>query len=120
MLDLLEAVADEKLNQIEIELDDRTAATIFLVSGGYPGDIEKGKVIALPSHFGQDQWLFQAGTKLVGEQIQTNGGRVIAVTSLGADIPSALDRSRKLADEVQFEGKFHRTDIGMDLMQLLS
>jgi phosphoribosylamine--glycine ligase len=56
----------------------------------------------------------------VGEQIQTNGGRVIAVTSLGADIPSALDRSRKLADEVQFEGKFHRTDIGMDLMQLLS
>lgn len=43
MLDLLEAIADEKLNQIEIELDERTAATIFLVSGGYPGDIEKGK-----------------------------------------------------------------------------
>lgn len=120
MLDLLEAIADEKLNQIEIELDDRTAATIFLVSGGYPGDIEKGKAIVLPSNLGQDQWLFQAGTKLVGEEIQTNGGRVIAVTSLGADIPSALDRSRELADEVHFVGKFHRTDIGMDLMRLLS
>ncbi len=120
MLDLLEAIADEKLNQIEIELDDRTAATIFLVSGGYPGDIEKGKAIVLPSNLGEDQWLFQAGTKLVGEEIQTNGGRVIAVTSLGADIPSALDRSRKLADDVHFAGKFHRTDIGMDLMRLLS
>jgi phosphoribosylamine--glycine ligase len=73
----------------------------------------------LPSNLGQDQWLFQAGTKLVGQEIQTNGGRVIAVTSLGVDIPLALDRSRKLADEVHFEGKFHRTDIGMDLMRLL-
>lgn len=55
----------------------------------------------------------------MGEEIQTNGGRVIAVTSLGSDIPSALDRSRKLANEVHFEGKFHRTDIGMDLMQYI-
>jgi phosphoribosylamine--glycine ligase len=74
----------------------------------------------LPINLGEDQWLFQAGTKLVGEEIQTNGGRVIAVTSLGADIPAALDRSKKLANEVHFAGKFYRTDIGMDLMQLLS
>jgi phosphoribosylamine--glycine ligase len=113
-------MADQKLNQIKIDLDDKTAATIFLVSGGYPGDIEKGKTIALPSKIEDNQWLFQAGTKEVGDEIQTNGGRVIAVTSLGADIPSALDRSRKLASEVHFEGKFHRTDIGMDLMRLLS
>jgi phosphoribosylamine--glycine ligase len=98
-------------------LDERTAATIFLVSGGYPGDIEKGKVIHFPSSVGEDQWLFYAGTKASGDGVVTNGGRVIAVTSLGQDIPSALSRSNVLAADIQFEGKFNRTDIGLDLMK---
>jgi phosphoribosylamine--glycine ligase len=118
MLDLLEAMADGNLGAVDVELDDRTAATIFLVSAGYPGDIEKGKVIVLPSNLEQDQWLFHAGTKTVSNEIQTNGGRVIAVTSLGSDIPAALNRSNELATMVQFDGKFHRKDIGLDLIQL--
>ncbi len=118
MLDLLEGMADGNLGAVDVELDERTAATIFLVSAGYPGDIEKGKVIALPANLGQDQWLFHAGTKSVSDEIQTNGGRVIAVTSLGSDIPAALNRSNELATLVHFDGKFHRKDIGLDLIQL--
>lgn len=120
MLDLLEAMADGTLDQMEIDLDDRTAATIFLVSGGYPGDIEKGKSISLPDQLDEHQWLFHAGTKALDGKIVTNGGRVIAVTSLGSDISSALEKSKKLAAEVHFEGKFHRNDIGMDLIRLQS
>lgn len=116
MLDLLEAMASGNLGDMDVSLDSRTAATIFLVSGGYPGDIEKGKTIAFPETLAEDQWLFQAGTKQDGDNIVTNGGRVIAVTSLGEDIPSALLRSNTLAKEIQFEGKFNRTDIGLDLM----
>jgi phosphoribosylamine--glycine ligase len=117
MLDLLDAMASKKLGEVEVVLDERTAATIFLVSGGYPGDIEKGKVIHFPSSVGENQWLFHAGTKASGDGVVTNGGRVIAVTSLGQDIPSALTRSNALAAEIQFEGKFNRTDIGLDLMK---
>ena len=116
MLDLLEAMANGNLGDIDVSLDSRTAATIFLVSGGYPGDIEKGKTIVFPENLGENQWLFQAGTKQDREKIVTNGGRVIAVTSLGEDIPSALSRSNTLAKQIEFDGKFNRTDIGLDLL----
>ena len=119
MLDLLEAMATNSLSSVDVRLDDRTAATIFLVSGGYPGDIEKGKEIQLPAIRGVDQWLFHAGTKQDGNRVVTNGGRVIAVTSLGDDIAAALQRSNELASQIHFEGKFNRTDIGLDLMRLL-
>ena len=118
MLDLLEAMATNSLSSVDVRLDDRTAATIFLVSGGYPGDIEKGKEIQLPAIRGVDQWLFHAGTKQDGNRVVTNGGRVIAVTSLGDDIAAALQRSNELASKIHFEGKFNRTDIGLDLMRL--
>ena len=118
MLDLLEAMATNSLSSVDVRLDDRTAATIFLVSGGYPGDIEKGKEIQLPAIRGVDQWLFHAGTRQDGNRVVTNGGRVIAVTSLGDDIAAALQRSNELASQIHFEGKFNRTDIGLDLMRL--
>lgn len=117
MLDLLKAMAGGNLGAVDVALDSQTAATIFLVSGGYPGDIEKGKVIEFPNAVGEDQWLFHAGTKQEGESVVTNGGRVIAVTSLGEDIPSALLRSNTLASQIHFDGKFNRTDIGLDLMK---
>ena len=118
MLDLLEAMATNSLSSVDVRLDDRTAATIFLVAVGYPGDIEKGKEIQLPALRGVDQWLFHAGTKQDGNRVVTNGGRVIAVTSLGDDIAAALQRSNELASQIHFEGKFNRTDIGLDLMRL--
>ncbi len=119
MLDLLEAMANENLSTVDVKLDQRTAATIFLVSGGYPGDIEKGKEIQFPASQGKDQWLFHAGTKHDGNRVVTNGGRVIAVTSLGDNIAAALQRSNELASQIQFDGKFNRTDIGLDLMRLI-
>ena len=119
MLDLLEAMATDNLSTVDVKLDQRTAATIFLVSGGYPGDIEKGKEIQFPASQGKDQWLFHAGTKHDGNRVVTNGGRVIAVTSLGDNIAVALQRSNELASQIQFDGKFNRTDIGLDLMRLI-
>lgn len=119
MLDLLEAMATDNLSTVDVKLDQRTAATIFLVSGGYPGDIEKGKEIQFPASQGEDQWLFHAGTKHDGNRVVTNGGRVIAVTSLGDNIAVALQRSNELASQIQFDGKFNRTDIGLDLMRLI-
>ena len=119
MLDLLEAMATDNLSTVDVKLDQRTAATIFLVSGGYPGDIEKGKEIQFPASQGKDQWLFHAGTKHDGNRVVTNGGRVIAVTSLGDNIAAALQRSNELASQIHFDGKFNRTDIGLDLMRLI-
>jgi phosphoribosylamine--glycine ligase len=119
MLDLLEAMATDNLSTVDVKLDQRTAATIFLVSGGYPGDIEKGKEIQFPASQGKDQWLFHAGTKHDGNRVVTNGGRVIAITSLGDNIAAALQRSNELASQIQFDGKFNRTDIGLDLMRLI-
>jgi phosphoribosylamine--glycine ligase len=117
MVDLLLAIADGGINQLALEIDHRTAATIFLVSGGYPGDIEKGKVIHIDENMiKENQLIYHAGTKMSGNEIVTNGGRVIAVTSLNFDIKSALSDSNELANSINFDGKFYRRDIGLDLL----
>jgi phosphoribosylamine--glycine ligase len=118
MLEMLSGIAQGNISELDLEIDSRTAATIFLVSGGYPGDIEKGKKITLPndSMIGSNQYIFHAGTALKDGELFTNGGRVIAVTSLNGDIPSALNDSNKLVSEINFDGKFNRKDIGLDLL----
>jgi phosphoribosylamine--glycine ligase len=118
MLEMFSGIAQGNISELDLEIDSRTAATIFLVSGGYPGDIEKGKKITLPndSMIGSNQYIFHAGTALKDGELFTNGGRVIAVTSLNGDIPSALNDSNKLASEINFDGKFNRKDIGLDLL----
>jgi len=119
MLDLLEGIADGNIDSVNLEIDSRTAATIFLVSGGYPGSIEKGKRIELPAkdEVGENQIIFHAGTTLKDGVLVTNGGRVIAITSLNDNIELALSDSTKLANKIEFEGKFNRKDIGLDLLQ---
>ncbi len=113
-VELLKATAQGELSDTEIELDDRTVATVMLVSGGYPGSYEKGKEIT-----GIDQVegsvVFHAGTKPDGKKVLTNGGRVIAVSSYGASMKEALEASYKNAGKIQFEGKYFRSDIGFDL-----
>ena len=118
MIEMLLAIADGGIDQLALEIDSRTAATIFLVSGGYPGDIEKGKIIHIDElNIKESQFVYHAGTKLNHGEIVTNGGRVIAVTSLNTNIKSALSDSNELAELINFDGKFYRRDIGLDLLK---
>ena len=115
MVDLMEATAKGSLDQVEFSTDPRTAVTVMLVSGGYPGKYEKGKVITGTEGI-SDSIVFHAGTKMDGGALKTNGGRVIAVTSLGEHLSQALQTSFRNAEAIQFEGKYYRKDIGQDVL----
>lgn len=114
LVDLLQGVASENLNEKTIEIDPRSAVTVMLVSGGYPGDYEKGKIIT-----GLDKVkgsiAFHAGTKEVNGSVVTNGGRVIAVSSYGNSKDEALAQSFANAQLITYQGKYFRQDIGFDL-----
>lgn len=114
LVQLFLALKNGKLNEIEIEEDTRAATTVMLVSGGYPEKYAKGKVM---SGFEKtsNSILFHAGTKQEGENIVTNGGRVLALTSFGNDFQEALKTSKSNAEIIEFEGKYFRKDIGFDL-----
>lgn len=113
-VELLEGVATQTLAEKQLITDKRSAVTVMLVSGGYPGDYEKGKQI---SHLDQVEGsiVFHAGTADKDNQTVTNGGRVIAVSSYGKDKDEALAASFKNAQFIDFEGKYFRKDIGFDL-----
>ena len=117
LVELLEGVAEGNLAQRTIAFDDRSAVCVMLVSGGYPGHYEKGKVITLDdAHLlSKDSIIFHAGTALKDGQVVTAGGRVIAVSTYGKDKAEALARSFAGAQQIQFEGKYFRRDIGADL-----
>jgi len=119
ILDLLIAIADEKLDKVKIEIDERTATTVMLVSQGYPDKYEKGKVISGLENVNGSLILHAGTTRNAKGNIITNGGRVIAVTSLDSDISQALQKSFENAEKIQFEGKYYRKDIGKDLLQYL-
>lgn len=113
-VDLLEGVATKTLNDKVLEIDNRYAVTVMLVSGGYPGDYEKNKeMTGLESV--TDSILFHAGTKLSDGKVLTNGGRVIAISSYGATKEEALTLSFKNAEKVNYDQKYYRKDIGFDL-----
>ena len=112
---LFDHCAKGTLGRVKIRTDKRSATTVFLVSGGYPGHYDKGKFIAGLDKV-KDGIAFHAGTATKGEDYLTAGGRVIALTSLGKDIPSALRKSNRNAKIIQFEGKYFRRDIGKDLI----
>ena len=114
LAEMLYATAMGKLDQVELLVEDQSATTVVAVSGGYPEAYEKGKIIkGLPSK--SNSTVFHAGTTLKGEEIFTNGGRVLAVTSLGNDHKNALLQSYKLLEQINFEGIYYRKDIGFDL-----
>lgn len=114
LVDLLEGVVKGNLNEKTVELDDRFAVAVMLVSGGYPGSYEKGKAISGLDKV-ENSIIFHAGTKAQNGEILTNGGRVIAVSSYGKDKDEALAVSFKNAELIEFEGKYFRRDIGFDL-----
>ncbi|MCL4145007.1 UNVERIFIED_CONTAM: hypothetical protein GTU68_012633 [Idotea baltica] len=114
LVSLLQAIDENKIGQFEIEKDPRAAAAVIVVSGGYPGAYEKGKAISGVEET-EGSLIFHAGTKMDGDELVTNGGRVIAITSYGDDFQAALAISNKNAEVIQFEGKNFRKDIGFDL-----
>lgn len=110
------ALGNGTLADVTITEDPRTATTIMLTAGGYPEEYRKGDPISNITEGGENRLIFHAGTKLVGNSVVTNGGRVIALTAFGDDIPSALSGSNDMAQRIEFEGKYYRRDIGLDLM----
>lgn len=114
LLELFSAVATETLSGKTVEIDDRCAVTVMMVSGGYPGDYENGKVIEGLDGI-EDSIVFHAGTKMVGGDVVTAGGRVIAVTSYGKTMDEALAVSYKNVEKIRFENSYFRRDIGFDL-----
>lgn len=115
LVDLLEGVAQGNLADRSYTLSPKTAVTVMLVSGGYPGDYENGKVISNIENV-KESIVFHAGTKLVDGEVVTAGGRVIAVTTLQDDLFSALQQATADAGRIFYQGKYFRTDIGFDLI----
>ncbi|WP_235297301.1 phosphoribosylamine--glycine ligase [Portibacter marinus] len=115
--DLLQTFIDlseGKLNNANIDIKEEAASTIMLVSGGYPENYEKGKTIT--GHLGiEDSIVFHAGTTEKEGKTLTNGGRVMAITSLAESKEEALEISKRNAEKIKFDGKYFRRDIGFDL-----
>ena len=114
LVELFIAVAKGKLNEAELKIDDRTAATIMMVSGGYPEDYEKGKIISGIENV-KDALVFHAGTKTKNGKIVSNGGRVLAITSFGNDYNEAIKKSYQNIEKLHFDKMYFRKDIGFDL-----
>lgn len=111
---LFEATYNQTLNNITIEIDERAATTVMLVSGGYPEDYEKGKEISGLENV-EGSIVFHAGTKSENGKILSNGGRVMAVTSLDDDFRKALKKSYQNIEKLNFDRMQYRSDIGFDL-----
>ncbi|MES2240848.1 MAG: phosphoribosylamine--glycine ligase [Bacteroidota bacterium] len=115
LVELFLAVANEKLDEINLEIDERSATTVMLVSGGYPEDFEKGKVITGLENV-SNSIVFHAGTKLDNGNVVSNGGRVMAITSYGDSFQEALAQSYKNIEAIHFDNVYFRKDIGFDLV----
>lgn len=114
LVEVLSAMANGTLDQIDLQIDERAATTVMAVSGGYPEAYEKGKEISGTENI-HDSIVFHAGTKLANGKVVTNGGRVIAITSFGNDFREALQKSYQNMEKLHFDGMYYRKDLGFDL-----
>jgi len=114
LVELFQAVGAQKLDEVSFEIDERTATTVMVVSGGYPEDYEKNKVITGLDNV-SDSIVFHAGTALKDGEVVSNGGRVLAFTSYADNFEDALKKSYTSIEKVKFEGMYFRKDIGFDL-----
>lgn len=114
LLDIMEAVVDERLDQVKVEWDDRAAVCVVVASGGYPGSYEKGLTINGLENLEnkQDVFLFHAGTRWNGTSLVTNGGRVLGVTALGESLAEAAKEAYNQVDLISFKDMHFRRDIG--------
>ncbi|WPU97989.1 phosphoribosylamine--glycine ligase [Mucilaginibacter sp. cycad4] len=114
-VDLLSGVAEGNLNEKEIIISPKTAATVVMVAGGYPGEYLKNKVITGTENV-RDSIVFHAGTAMNGNDVITTGGRVLAITTVQDDIFSALQQATADASRIYYDGMYFRKDIGFDLL----
>ena len=114
LVEVFQAVANQTLDKIDLEIDERAATTVMAVSGGYPEAYAKGMEITGFDAI-DDAIVFHAGTQLKEGKVLTNGGRVLAVTAYGADFKDALSRSYKNIEKLQFDKMYYRKDLGFDL-----
>lgn len=118
LVDLLTATADGTLNDIDLELDARSAVTVVMASGGYPGAYEKGHVISSSDTPSDHSIVFHAGTRLENGQLTTQGGRVLAVTGLGENLQQAIEHAYARVNLISWKDVYFRKDIGQDLLAL--
>lgn len=118
LMDLFEGMAHGTLDKKELKITDRTATTVVCVSGGYPESYPKGFEITGLGENTDRSIVFHAGTALKEGKTVTSGGRVLAVTSLGASIEEALEGSYARIGQIDYQGKYFRRDIGQDLLKL--
>jgi phosphoribosylamine--glycine ligase len=112
---LLKSAAQKRLKEVTIQVDPRSVATVMAVSGGYPGNFEKGKEIkGISGNILNETMIFHAGTTMKDNTIVTNGGRVLAVTSFGNTVREAAEQSTYMLEQVYFEEMNFRTDIGYE------
>jgi phosphoribosylamine--glycine ligase len=115
LVDLLTGIAEGNLDEKELIISDKIAATVMMVSGGYPGEYLKNKVITGTENV-RESTVFHAGTYLDGDSVKTSGGRVLAVTSLQSNMFTALQQATADASRIYFDGMYFRKDIGFDLL----
>ena len=114
LLNLFKGIGNGSFSEVDFDISEEVAATVMLVSGGYPESYEKGKEI---NGFDEVEGsiLFHSGTITKDDKIVTNGGRVMSITSFGQDIDKAVNKSLQNAEKIDFKGKYYRKDIGFDL-----
>ena len=114
-LEMMISTANQSLDSIKLEVDTNSAATVVMVSGGYPEDYEKGKeIVGIPKET-KETIVFQAGTKMLKGKTVTNGGRVLSVTSIAENFKEALKKSYSKIGGISYEKKYFRKDLGFDL-----
>jgi phosphoribosylamine--glycine ligase len=116
LIELFIKTSQQKLNEVTIETDSRHAVTMMAVSDGYPGNYEKDKVISFPADVNEDSLIFHAGTKQVGDNVLTNGGRVLTVTSYGDSVTDCVHKSKQVLEKIDYDGIYYRRDIGYEFM----
>jgi phosphoribosylamine--glycine ligase len=114
LVEIFQAIANQTLDKIEIEIDERAATTVVLVSGGYPEAYQKGKEISGLENI-SDSIPFHAGAKIENNKIVTSGGRVMAITSYGNTYQEAIKKSYQSIEKLHFDKMYYRKDIGFDL-----
>lgn len=117
LVDLFIATSKQQLHTIKIETDSRVACTVMAVSGGYPGDYEKGfEIEGLQNIETENSLVFHAGTKAFEDIVMTNGGRVLCVTAYGSSIKEAVNRSKQVMGNIYFQEMYYREDIGYEFV----